>query len=302
MSDKLEALDIVASTDTDSEHGLLGVAFSPDASLVYVSYTDTKGDSRIDEYHVAADGTFNTSTKRNVILIDQPYDNHNGGNIVFGPDGYLYAGFGDGGSANDPERRGLNLKTLLGKILRIDPLHRSGKLGYRIPADNPFARSSGALPEIWAIGLRNPWRYSFDSATGDLWIGDVGQGAWEEVDHVAATSGKGAGKGLDFGWSAFEGTHVVNEDQKAPHMTPPVFEYPHGDEGCSITGGYVYRGKKITSLASLYVYGQDLYLLVSAPTATLVHEEHRAIELPVGVYRVWQQREYTPTAIRTVVD
>jgi glucose/arabinose dehydrogenase len=228
MSDRMQAIDIGASTDTDSEHGLLGVAFSPDASLVYISYTDTKGDSRIDEYHVAADGTFDTSTKRNVILVDQPYDNHNGGDIVFGPDGYLYYGLGDGGSANDPERRALNGQSLLGKLLRIDPLHPSGKLGYSVPADNPFVARGGFRPEIWAIGLRNPWRFTFDPSTGDLWIGDVGQDAWEEVDHVPATNGRDAGKGLNFGWSAYEGTHAVNADQSAPDKTPPIFEYPHG--------------------------------------------------------------------------
>jgi glucose/arabinose dehydrogenase len=255
MSDKLPALDLTKSTDTDSEHGVLGLAFSADAALAYVSYTDTKGDSRIDEYPVAENGTFDVSRKRNVLFVDQPYPNHNGGDIVFGPDGYLYFGLGDGGSADDPERRALNPKSLLGKLLRIDPSHASGDKGYTVPTDNPFVGDANSLPEIWAIGLRNPWRFSFDAATGDLWIGDVGQGEWEEVDHVAAAAGKNAGRGLNFGWSAFEGTHVHNKDQSAPKQTPPVFEYPHGSDGCSITGGYVYHGKAIPSLVGQYVFG-----------------------------------------------
>jgi glucose/arabinose dehydrogenase len=182
-----------------------------------------------------------------VILLtqEQPYRNHNGGGLDFGPDGYLYISLGDGGSAGDPLGAGQSLNTLLGKILRIDINTESG---YRIPRDNPFA-SQGGLPEIWAYGLRNAWRIAFDPATGDLYIADVGQNQWEEINVVLAdTPG-----GLNFGWDLMEGNHPF-EGAYSPDLTLPVVEYSH-DQGCSVTGGYVYRGQSIPEMQGVYLFG-----------------------------------------------
>jgi glucose/arabinose dehydrogenase len=250
--DPTVVLDISSTVSTGGEQGLLGIAFAPDGSHLYVSYTDGDGTSTLDEYEWSSGGRPDRATRRTVLTQPQPYANHNGGNIVFGPDAMLYYGFGDGGSANDPQRRAQKLDTLLGKLLRIDP-RAQGESTYGVPADNPLVGEDGTRSEIWAWGLRNPWRFSFDRANGDLWIGDVGQGAIEEVDHVTAATGNG--KGADFGWSAWEGTHRFNQDVDGDGATPPVHEYPHGDLGCSITGGYVYRGTKIPALAGAYLYG-----------------------------------------------
>jgi glucose/arabinose dehydrogenase len=250
----LEVLDMTDRTESAGERGLLGLAFSPDGGVLYVSYTDNDGDSRVDEYAMGTgpEGVADTGTRREVLALDQPYGNHNGGHIVFGPDGLLYLGYGDGGSAGDPERRALDPRTLLGKLLRIDP-RPNGDQPYTIPPDNPFADGAAALPEIWSAGLRNPWRFSFDPATGDLWIGDVGQNAVEEIDLV--TAAQGAGRGIDFGWSAYEGTDRYNEDQESPNHWPPIYEYRHADGGCSVTGGVVYRGAAIPALQGAYLLG-----------------------------------------------
>jgi glucose/arabinose dehydrogenase len=246
------ALDMTSRTSAGGEQGLLGMAVSPDGALAYVDYTDTDGNTQIDEYAIQADGSFDANSRRQVLSIDQPYPNHNGGGLVFGPDHLLYIGTGDGGGSNDPQRRSLNLGDLLGKILRIDP-HRAAAASYSVPADNPFVAVPGARPEIWSVGLRNPWRFSFDRQTGDLWIADVGQNAWEEVD--AAWAADGSGRGMNFGWSAWEGNHRVNEDQPPDGATPPIYEYPHGDLGCAISGGVRYRGAAIPALVGWYVYG-----------------------------------------------
>jgi glucose/arabinose dehydrogenase len=246
-------LDIHGKVSNGGEQGLLGLAFHPNKPLAYVNYTDTSGDTQIVEYAVADDGTFDPASARAVLTVDQPYANHNGGKITFGPDGYLYIGFGDGGSGGDPERRALNVSQLLGKILRIDPTPSADGQPYTVPADNPFVGVAGARPEVWSVGLRNPWRFEFDPANGDLWIADVGQNAWEEIDHASAASG--AGRGVNFGWSAWEGTHSFNSDQPAEGVTPPIHEYAHGDDGCSVSGGAVYRGSTIASLVGWYVFG-----------------------------------------------
>jgi len=245
-------LDITGLVDAGGERGLLGLTFSPDGTLAYVDYTDNDGNTVIAEYPVAADGTMNPDAERVLLNIDQPYPNHNGGNVTIGPDGDLYIGMGDGGAAGDPERRALNVGQLLGKILRINPA-RSGDSQYTVPPDNPFVGVAGARPEIWSVGVRNPWRMAFDPATNDLWFADVGQGAWEEID--VARAADGAGRGQNFGWSAFEGTHRYNEDQSADGVTPPVYEYEHGDAGCSVSGGAVYRGATIPALVGWYVFG-----------------------------------------------
>lgn len=244
-------LDITRLTSADGERGLLGLAFAPDGAHAYVNYTDDGGDTVIAEFAVDDAGVFDPASRREVLAIDQPYRNHNGGNVMFGPDGMLYIGMGDGGSAGDPERRSLDVGELLGKILRIDPRASDGA-SYTVPGDNPFVGVDGARPEIWAVGVRNPWRMSFDRSTGDLWFGDVGQDMVEEID--VAWADEGAGRGLNFGWSAFEGTRRYNDDQPDDGVTPPIYEYQHGRDGCSISGGAVYRGAAIPSLVGWYVY------------------------------------------------
>lgn len=250
--DDTRLLDISGQITSGGEQGLLGLTFSADGSHAYVDYTNGDGDTEITEYAVGADGVFDPSTKRVLLKIDQPFPNHNGGQVRIGPDGYLYIGMGDGGSADDPNRNGLNTDTLLGKLLRIDPTP-SGDQQYTIPPDNPFVGVADAKPEIWSIGLRNPWRYTFDRATNDLWIADVGQDHFEEVD--VAWADQGAGRGLNFGWSAFEATHRFHSDQPADGVVQPIHEYAHGPAGCSISGGVRYRGPAIPALAGWYVYG-----------------------------------------------
>jgi len=247
-------LDVTDLTDAAGEQGLLGLAFSPDGTRGYVHHTDLDGDTDIVEYAVDADGTFDPASRRVLLEIDQPFSNHNGGNLMIGPDGLLYVGMGDGGSQRDPDRRALDASDLLGKILRIDPTP-SGGLPYTVPPDNPFTSVAGARPEIWSVGVRNPWRMSFDPVTGDMWFGDVGQGDLEEIDVAWAAGGRDAGRGLNFGWSAFEGTQRFNDDQSPDGATPPIHEYVHGDAGCSVSGGAVYRGTAVPGLAGWYVYG-----------------------------------------------
>ncbi|GIK76803.1 MAG: sugar dehydrogenase [Acidobacteria bacterium] len=245
-------LDISDETVADGERGLLSMAFAPDyadSGLFYVDYTDLDGDTRVVEYR-AADGEVDESSARQILFVDQPYPNHNGGLVLFGPDGKLYIGLGDGGGKGDPERRGLDLSTLLGKILRIDP-RPDGDEPYTIPADNPFADTPGARPEIYSYGLRNPWRFAFDAETGDLSIGDVGQYEQEEIDLVA----RGEGSGANFGWSAWEGDARYNEDQDPDGAIPPVLTTFHGDGNCSITGGLTVRDTDLESLYGRYVYG-----------------------------------------------
>jgi glucose/arabinose dehydrogenase len=246
------ALDMSNRTKAGGERGLLGLAVDADGSFAYVDYTDNDGNTEIDEYAIRPDGTFDAATRRKVLAFDQPYPNHNGGEVVFGPDHLLYIGTGDGGGANDPERRALDLGEWLGKMLRIDP-RPADTAAYSVPPDNPFVGVAGAHPEIWSVGLRNPWRFSFDRQTGDLWIADVGQDSWEEVD--VAWAADGTGRGMNFGWSAWEGNHRFNDDQSPDGATPPIYEYPHGDAGCSISGGVRYRGAAIPELVGWYVYG-----------------------------------------------
>jgi glucose/arabinose dehydrogenase len=246
-------LDITGITSSGGERGLLGLAFSPDGTKLYVDHTNRAGDTRVAEYAVAPDGTVDAASRREVLAIAQPQPNHNGGDLAFGPDGMLYIATGDGGGANDvgaghaPGGNGQSTDTLLGKLLRIDPTPGGGR-PYTIPPDNPFVHGGGR-PEIWALGLRNPWKFSFDRATGDLVIGDVGQNAYEEVDWVAA----GTPGGLNFGWNIREGRHQFRSGSTAG-LTDPVLEYPHDEGRCAISGGYVYRGARIPALAGAYLY------------------------------------------------
>lgn len=244
-------LDLSAQVSCCGERGLLGIAFHPryaENGYFYVNYTDLNGDTVIARFRVSADpNRADPASQQQLIFVDQPYGNHNGGGLAFGPDGYLYLGLGDGGNAGDPQGNGQSLDTLLGKLLRIDVDAGSP---YAIPPDNPYARDGG-LPEIWAYGLRNPWRFSFDRQNGDLYIGDVGQGEWEEVDFLPA----GSAGGTNFGWNYREGAHPF---QGTPPtglaLADPVAEYPHNPD-YSITGGYVYRGASLPAWQGVYVYG-----------------------------------------------
>ncbi|MEI5031900.1 PQQ-dependent sugar dehydrogenase [Streptomyces sp. S1A(2023)] len=239
-------LDISDETTTDGERGLLGVAFDKTFAHFYVSFTDLEGTSTVDEFAVEG-GELQPETRRTVLTQTQPYANHNGGDIKFGPDGYLYIAFGDGGSGGDPHGNGQKLDTLLGKLLRIDP---SGGEPYAIPADNPFVDDADAKDEIWSYGLRNPWRFSFDAGTGDLLIGDVGQSDWEEIDWAPADSEGGE----NYGWSSMEGTHPFRGGTEPANHVPPVHEYDRTGLGCSVTGGFVYRGDALPDLRGSYVF------------------------------------------------
>ncbi|MET9564095.1 MULTISPECIES: PQQ-dependent sugar dehydrogenase [Streptomyces] len=239
-------LDVSDETTTDGERGLLGIAFDKDFTHFYISFTNLEGTSTVDEFAVQ-DGKIQPDTRRTVLTQTQPYANHNGGDIKFGPDGYLYIALGDGGSGGDPHGNGQNLDTLLGKLLRIDP--RGGE-PYAIPPDNPFVDDPNAKDEIWAYGLRNPWRFSFDEGTGDLLIGDVGQSGWEEIDWAPADSDGGE----NYGWSQMEGNHPFRGGTEPANHVPPVHEYDRSGLGCSVTGGYVYRGDKIADLEGRYVF------------------------------------------------
>ena len=245
------------------ERGLLSMAPAPDytvTGLFYVYYTRPDGALTIDEFRrsSANPDLADPATRRNVLTIPHPRGNHNGGQLQFGPDGYLYVGTGDGGGSGDPDLAGQNLTTLLGKILRIDPRLGPGGQPYTIPPDNPFVGQAPRRAEIWSYGLRNPWRFSFDRQTGDLVIADVGQDSWEEIDFSPGSSGYG--RGVNYGWSCREGRHDFDPGQPlclgppAPLLTEPVWEYSHA-RGCSITGGYVVRDPALPALFGRYVYG-----------------------------------------------
>lgn len=249
-------LDISGQISTGSEQGLLSIALHPDFAkngVLFIDYTDTNGNTQIERWHISADDPdrADPDTAETMLTVEQPYRNHNGGLLLFGPDGYLYIGLGDGGSGGDPEGNGQDLGTLLGKILRIDIDHTEEDLPYAIPDDNPFLNRDDARSEIWAYGLRNPWRFSFDRETGDLYIGDVGQNTTEEADRAPA--GKG---GLNFGWVILEGPNCYQDENcDQTGLTPPFFWYSQDVGGCSITGGYVYRGKAIPDLTGAYLVG-----------------------------------------------
>jgi glucose/arabinose dehydrogenase len=246
-------LDIQSKVGSQkTEQGLLGLAFHPNFAnngRLFVNYTDRNGHTVIAHFHISEDdpNRVDPNSEVDMLHIDQPYVNHNGGGLAFGPDGYLYIGLGDGGSGGDPLGNGQNLQTMLGKMLRIDVDHGTP---YAIPDDNPYALGGG-LPEIWAYGLRNPWRFSFDHLTGDLYIADVGQDGWEEVNIVPADIPGGA----NFGWSYYEGTHTHKGQPPADsQFTWPAGEYSHAD-GCSVTGGNVYRGTALPEWQGVYLYG-----------------------------------------------
>jgi glucose/arabinose dehydrogenase len=243
-------LDLSGQVSAGSEQGLLSMAFHPGYAQngrFFVSFTNLQGDSRVVEHRVSADpDRADPNPVQTILAVDQPFSNHNGGLVIFGPDGKLYVGLGDGGSGGDPFEAGQDLGNLLGKILRLDV---DAAAPYAIPADNPFVRRAGARAEVWAYGLRNPWRFSFDRATGDLYIADVGQNKFEEVNAVTAAQASG----LNYGWNVMEGTHCFEPEDGCDRagLTLPVLEYGHG-EGCSVTGGYVYRGAALPDLRGAY--------------------------------------------------
>ena len=270
-------LDVSAELDPGFEEGLLGFVFSPDGRHLYVQ-TTTGGATTVTAYPVDEAGGIDAAARREIIGFDQPYEAHNGGDLAFGPDGHLYVFSGDGGFVGDPQRRALDLTSLKGKLLRIAPTPE-GAQPYRVPADNPFVDRPDALDEIWSYGLRNPWRGSFDPLTGDLWIGDVGDFAWEEVN--VAWADEGGGRGVSFGWSAYEGTERFNEDQPADGHEFPFFEYPHGDEGCAITAGERYRGDAIDALRGWFVMADFCTGVVRALEVLPDRTPGRLVELGV---------------------
>jgi glucose/arabinose dehydrogenase len=241
-----------ALTADYTERGLLGLAFHPnyvENDTFFVNYTAVDGSTVLASYRVSDDdpNRADPASGTQIFTLAQPYANHNGGHLAFGPDGYLYMGLGDGGSGGDPQGNAQNLETLLGTIIRLDV---DSLTGYTIPPDNPFVNHAAARPEIWAWGLRNPWRFSFDRQTGDLVIADVGQNVWEEVNFQPASSSGGE----NYGWNAYEGSHVYSGQNPASEVVMPVIEYSH-EAGCSVTGGYVYRGAALPDLQGLYVFG-----------------------------------------------
>jgi glucose/arabinose dehydrogenase len=301
-------LDLRGEVSTGSEQGLLSIAFAPnydESGRFYVDFTDRSGDTRIQEFRRDEDDPLRAdpSTRRELLRIEQPFENHNGGLLLLGPDDLLYVGTGDGGSAGDPMTNGQDLSTLLGKILRIDPEPAAGD-PYRVPGSNPFVDEEGARGEIYSYGLRNPWRFSFDRENGALSIGDVGQDSLEEIDLVR----RGAGRGANFGWSAFEGDERFDESQEAPGAIPPVLTYPL-TEACAVTGGYVVRDERLRSLYGRYLYadfcvgelrsfttdprprpGDDRALGPSVPQLSSFGEDNRgrvyAVSLNGPVYRL----------------
>jgi glucose/arabinose dehydrogenase len=251
-------LDLSDDVINQGEQGLLGMAFSTDGRKVYLDYTARPdGATHVVEYDLGDRNSIDVRSRRELLVVEQPFENHNGGQLVVGPDGYLYIGLGDGGSGGDPEGNGQDPTTLLGSILRIDPEgvdpDDEEAPPYAIPSGNPFADPETARPETWLYGVRNPWRFTFDRATGDLWVADVGQDAYEEINHLPARGGFDAGRAANLGWNEMEGTHSYEGGENPEGAVLPIFEYGR-ELGCSITGGYVYRGREIPALDGAYLY------------------------------------------------
>jgi glucose/arabinose dehydrogenase len=267
-------LDLSRRVSQGGEQGLLGIAFSPNGQYLYANWTDIAGDTHVTEYPIRSGGTAGRDVGRDVLVVDQPYTNHNGGQLAFGPDGFLYIGLGDGGSAGDPQDNAQNLGSLLGKILRIQP-RASGGQPYSIPSGNPFVDDPSARPEVWAYGLRNPWRFSFDRLNGDVWIGDVGQSAVEEVDRQPGSSDGGE----NYGWDGYEGTTEF-EAPLPEGAVDPVYEYGR-NLGASVIGGVVYRGSEIPELQGAYIFGDYYHPTLRA--LVLTGSQARHVELPLNV-------------------
>jgi len=278
-------LDVASRISSGGERGLLGLAFHPQFATnrrFFVNYTDPNGDTHISEFRATSADAADPSSERTLLVVAQPFANHNGGGLAFGNDGFLYIGLGDGGSAGDPLGNGQNLSTALGKMLRID-VDRGQP--FAVPSDNPFASRPGAFPAIWAYGLRNPWRFAFDRATGDLYIADVGQNRLEEVD-IGFASRHG---GENYGWNVMEGEFCFRPANGCDRtgLTLPVLDYDH-TEGCSITGGFVYRGCRMPGYAGTFFYGDFCTGLI------------RSFRYANG--QVTEQRDHKATVGRGVID
>ena len=248
-------LDISDRVINEGERGLLGMAFSTDGRKLYLDYTrQPDGHTEVVEYTLGDSTRIDEDSRREILFVEQPFANHNGGQLAIGPDGFLYVALGDGGGRGDPMGHGQDTTTLLGSILRIDPegAEEDGP-AYAIPPGNPFADGEDGAPEIWLYGARNPWRFSFDTETGDLWVADVGQNAYEEVNVLRADAGFDAGRGENLGWAEMEATHPYEGGENPPGAVLPIFEYGR-DQGCSIIGGFVYRGEEIDGLQGTYLY------------------------------------------------
>lgn len=281
--------------DSGNEEGLLGLAFHPEYAsngYFYVNYTaENPNRTVISRFTVSSADPNKADPGSELVLLeyDQPYSNHNGGQISFGPDGYLYIAVGDGGSGGDPQGNGQNRKTLLGSILRIDVNQTEGSTNYSIPADNPFANNSeGFREEIYAYGLRNPWRFSFDSANGQLWVGDVGQNKYEEIDIVK--------NGGNYGWNTMEGVHCFKPaDCDMTGLELPVWEYDHSQGDISVTGGFVYRGSAIEELVGLYIYADyvsgRIWSLDNSDPANPKNTELLNADFPVSSFGIDQNQE-----------
>ena len=244
-------LDLRSRVSFGGERGLLSIAFHPQYAtngFFFVNFTDTRGDTRVERFHVSSNpDVADAATSTLILTVAQPFANHNGGLVLFGPDGMLYIGMGDGGSGGDPMGNGQNRNALLGKLLRIDV---NGALPYVVPSTNPFVGQTGARPEIWALGLRNPWRFTFDRPSGLLYVADVGQDVHEEINVVSASLA-----GANYGWNTMEGSACYSPRTGCTqtNLTLPVVDYTHA-EGCSVTGGLVYRGTRLPELVGRYFY------------------------------------------------
>lgn len=284
------ALDISRDVVAQGEQGLLGITFSTDGSRLYVAYTGLDERQYLDEYEFPVDEVeADERTRRNLLVVDDAFPNHNGGQLAFGPDGYLYWAMGDGGGAGDPELTGQDPTDLLGSILRIDPdldpdidEDDPAYQPYAIPNGNPFADGAGGAPEVWAYGLRNPWRFSFDKVTGDLWIADVGQDTVEEINLLLATGGTNAGRGANLGWPVMEGDRPFAGSEPPVGSTQPIFTYGRDGGACSVIGGYVYRGQAIEELRGAYLFTDFCVGRIRALTQSggeLVDERDLGIEV-----------------------
>jgi glucose/arabinose dehydrogenase len=269
-------LDLQGEVSTDGERGLLGIAFAPSSHLFYVHYTDKTGAIRVSEFALGENDAVNMHTRRDLLSVPHPRSNHNGGQLAFGPDNHLYIGLGDGGGSGDPDKNAQNLTSLLGKILRINPA-ANGSQPYTIPYDNPFLDQRGARGEIWAYGLRNPWRFSFDKEKQGIWIADVGQNKYEEINHIE----KDAKGGQNYGWPLREGKNRFTGD-KPTDAVDPVYEYSHENNACSVTGGFVYRGKAIDGLTGRYIFGDYCNGLLSTLTQKGTQWNPDPLPLPSG--------------------
>lgn len=277
-------LDLTDRVRSGGEQGLLGLTFHPKFASngkLYVNYTNARGSTVVAEFRAPTPSANRVSraTFRRLMRIAQPYSNHNGGNVAFGPDGYLYIGMGDGGSGGDPQNRAQSMRSRLGKMLRIDVNGTQGTLPYRIPASNPYRTRIGVPKEIYSIGLRNPWRFSFDRARGDLWIGDVGQNSVEEIDFNAV----GLGRGANYGWRRYEGRSRYAATTLGPgRLIWPVSTYSHS-VGCSVTGGFVYRGPSISGLDGRYLFSDYCASRIWSMRAGPTPGDRRDITTSLGV-------------------